>query len=68
MESADAFREVVATLPPRLRLIVEMRYLDGMKQADIGARLGVSQVQVSRLLQQAMSRLRPLLERRRAAG
>ena len=68
VESADAFREVVATLPPRLRLIVEMRYLDGMKQADIGARLGVSQVQVSRLLQQAMSRLRPLLERRRAAG
>ena len=45
-----------------------MRYLHGMKQSDIGARLGVSQVQVSRLLQQAMTRLRPLLERRRAVG
>ncbi|MET0910796.1 MAG: sigma-70 family RNA polymerase sigma factor [Ilumatobacteraceae bacterium] len=67
VESADAFREVVGLLPPRLRLIVEMRYLDGMKQADIGARLGVSQVQVSRLLQQAMSRLRPRLEERQAS-
>jgi RNA polymerase sigma-B factor len=68
VESADAFREVVGLLPPRLALIVEMRYLHGMKQSDIGARLGVSQVQVSRLLQQAMTRLRPLVERRRAAS
>jgi RNA polymerase sigma-B factor len=68
VESADAFREVVATLPPRLRLIVELRYLDGMKQSDIGARLGVSQVQISRLLQQAMARLRVQLERRQAAS
>ncbi len=68
VDSGEAFREVLATLPPRLALIVEMRYVDGMKQSDIGARLGVSQVQVSRLLQQAMNRLRPLLEVRRAAG
>jgi len=68
VESADAFRDVVAMLPPRLRLIVEMRYVDGMKQSDIGARLGVSQVQISRLLQQAMARLRPQLERRQAAS
>jgi RNA polymerase sigma-B factor len=68
VESADAFRDLVGMLPPRLALIVEMRYLDGMKQSDIGARLGVSQVQVSRLLQQAMTRLRPMLERRRAAS
>jgi RNA polymerase sigma-B factor len=68
VESDDAFRDLLDLLPPRLALIVEMRYVHGMKQSDIGTRLGVSQVQVSRLLRQATSRLRPLLERRQVAS
>lgn len=39
--------------PERLRLVLELRYLDEQQQSEIGKRVGVSQVHVSRLLKQA---------------
>lgn len=66
IDSMEAFRELTSLLPERLRTIVEMRYVDQMKQSDIADRMGVSQVQISRLLRHATERLRPLLEHRRA--
>ena len=65
VDSMEAFRELTSLLPDRLRQILEMRYVDQMKQSDIAAAIGVSQVQISRLLRHAMDRLRPLLEHRR---
>ena len=64
VESADSFDELIRLLPPRLRRIVEMRYVEEMKQSDIAAVMGVSQVQISRLLRQAAARLRPVLAHR----
>ncbi len=64
VEAMDAFREVASLLPARLRRVVEMRFVDQMKQSDIAAVLGVSQVHVSRLLRHAAERLRPQLEHR----
>ena len=64
VESADAFASLGRLLPPRLAQIVEMRYVHEMRQSDIAFELGVSQVQISRLLRQANERLRPLLEHR----
>ena len=64
VESHDAFAELAGLLPERLRRIVEMRFVDEMKQSDIAAEIGVSQVQISRLLRQATDRLRPLVEHR----
>jgi RNA polymerase sigma-B factor len=47
------------TLPTaRDRLIVELRFIEGLTQSEIGARVGVSQVQVSRLLQANLERMR----------
>ena len=40
--------------------IVEMRFVEERTQADIAAQIGVSQVQVSRLLRMAVDRLRQL--------
>lgn len=40
------------------RRVVELRFLDGLVQSEIGEVLGVSQMQVSRLLQRALNRLR----------
>jgi RNA polymerase sigma-B factor len=48
-------------LPPRERKILSMRFYDGMTQDQIGARLGISQMQVSRLLAHALGYLRPRL-------
>jgi RNA polymerase sigma-B factor len=42
------------------RRILEMRFGEEMTQSEIGARLGVSQMQVSRLLRRSLSRLRAL--------
>jgi RNA polymerase sigma-B factor len=68
VESRDAFDELTELLPERLRTIVRMRYVDEMKQSDIAAEMGVSQVQISRLLRHATDRLRPLLEHRSRLG
>jgi len=50
-----------AELAPREQQIVVLRYYRGMTQAQIGQQLGLSQVQVSRLLARALSYLRPRL-------
>jgi RNA polymerase sigma-B factor len=45
-------------LPPRERGILVMRFYDEMTQAQIGLHLGISQMQVSRLLAHALGYLR----------
>ncbi|APU16704.1 MULTISPECIES: SigB/SigF/SigG family RNA polymerase sigma factor [Actinoalloteichus] len=49
---------LLAKLPERDRKIVVLRFFGGMSQADIARRVGVSQMQVSRLLASILSRLR----------
>ena len=48
-------------LPPREQKVLLMRFYDGMTQDQIGQRLGISQMQVSRLLGHALRYLRPRL-------
>ena len=43
-----------SVLPPRERAIVRMRFLEDMTQAEIGAAVGLSQMQISRLLRQSI--------------
>jgi RNA polymerase sigma-B factor len=44
-------------LTDRERLIIELRFGSDLAQAEIGRRVGISQMQVSRLLRQALARL-----------
>ncbi len=44
-------------LTPREREVLALRYGSGLTQAEIGARVGVSQMQVSRILRTVLSRL-----------
>ena len=55
-------------LAPRDRTIVRMRYFDGLTQRDIGERIGVTQMQVSRLLARIMRDLRNLITLEEAAA
>ncbi|HEY3868873.1 MAG TPA: SigB/SigF/SigG family RNA polymerase sigma factor [Actinocrinis sp.] len=50
--------DLVATLEERDKRILMMRFFRGMTQAEIGAELGVSQMQVSRLLSRILVELR----------
>jgi RNA polymerase sigma-B factor len=38
--------------------VLKLRFSDDLTQAEIGERIGVSQMQVSRLIRQALARLR----------
>jgi RNA polymerase sigma-B factor len=50
---------LLAALPSeRDRRIVELRFIDGCTQTQIAAQVGVSQVQVSRLLRSSLERMR----------
>lgn len=46
------------TLPPRLRQVLVLRYWHNLNQATIGEHIGVTQMQVSRLLAKAHTELR----------
>jgi RNA polymerase sigma-B factor len=45
-------------LPVRERRILYLRFADGLTQAEIGERMGMSQMHVSRLIRRAIDRLR----------
>ncbi len=50
--------ELVGRLPARERDIVRLRFVDELAQDEIAARVGISQMHVSRLLRRALARLR----------
>ena len=52
-------------LPKREREILFLRFSEDLTQSEIAARLGVSQMQVSRLLRRSLERLRELTDDRR---
>jgi RNA polymerase sigma-B factor len=49
---------VLRTLPARERQILHLRFVEDLTQTEIAARVGVSQMQVSRLLRESIARLR----------
>jgi RNA polymerase sigma-B factor len=51
----------LAKLEPRDRMILRMRYVEELTQSQIASRVGISQMQVSRLLRRSLDRLRDLL-------
>jgi RNA polymerase sigma-B factor len=66
--------DAVLTLQPALRIlgarergILRMRFVEGLTQEQIGHRLGVSQMQVSRLLTTILAKLRKSMEDQLAA-
>ncbi|GAB3438641.1 SigB/SigF/SigG family RNA polymerase sigma factor [Phycicoccus ginsengisoli] len=58
LDRSDALGRALDTLGERELAIVRMRYVEERTQSDIGAEIGVSQMQVSRLLSATLERLR----------
>jgi len=56
-ESAALATRALASLPPRQRVVVCMKLLDGATQREIAAALAISEASVSRLLARARKRI-----------
>jgi RNA polymerase sigma-B factor len=59
---------VLDQIPAREQQILRMRFLDGLTQTQIAARVGVSQMQVSRLLRRSLEQLRSLTQDNQQGG
>ncbi len=53
---------LLTAIAPRSRTVLRLRFEHDLTQAEIGARLGVSQMQVSRIIRQALEQLRAAAE------
>jgi RNA polymerase sigma-B factor len=57
-EERATLEPLMARITERERTVLRLRFGSDLTQAEIGERIGVSQMQVSRLIRQALSRLR----------
>jgi predicted DNA-binding protein (UPF0251 family) len=58
VDHAESLRALIASLSPRERQVVGLRFVDEMTQGQIAARMGVSQMHISRMLARSLSQLR----------
>ena len=58
VERRDLVARSVQPLAPRERRVLYLRFVEDLTQAEIGARIGLSQMQVSRVLRTALERSR----------
>jgi RNA polymerase sigma-B factor len=61
-EERATLEPLMAGITERERTVLRLRFSDDLTQAEIGERIGVSQMQVSRLIRQALSHLRASAE------
>ena len=61
-ENRIVLKDLLAALPKRERLMLHLRYFEGMTQSQIADRLEISQMHVSRLLAKSLRRLRERAE------
>jgi RNA polymerase sigma-B factor len=57
-EDAATVQRLMVVLSDREREVLRLRFVEDLTQAEIGARVGVSQMHVSRLIRQAVASLR----------
>jgi RNA polymerase sigma-B factor len=62
VESRDRVARCLRGLSPREREVLYLRFVADLTQAQIGARIGVSQMQVSRILRRALEHSRALAD------
>lgn len=63
VDSLDALHRAFADLTDRQRRVLRLRFVDDLTQSEIGELIGVSQMQVSRILATTLTTLRTRLSR-----
>jgi RNA polymerase sigma-B factor len=57
-ENRATLDRLLQSIGPREREVLRLRFVEDLTQAEIGERIGVSQMQISRLIRQSLTRLR----------
>ena len=57
-----ALKEILNQLEPKERQIIILRYFEDKTQSDIAKKMGISQVQVSRIEKKVLLRIRKKME------
>ncbi len=57
-----ALKEILNQLEPKEKQIIFLRYFEDKTQSDIAKKMGISQVQVSRIEKKVLSRIRQKME------
>jgi RNA polymerase sigma-B factor len=65
VEYGAAIAPTLKALSARERLILHLRFVEDLTQSEIAARIGVSQMHVSRLIRRSLTRLHAVAERER---
>jgi RNA polymerase sigma-B factor len=65
-EDRATLDRLMQSIGPREREVLRLRFVEDMTQAEIGERIGVSQMQISRLIRQSLSRLRSAADTERS--
>ena len=67
-EDSATVQRLMRVLSDREREVLRLRFAEDLTQSEIGVRVGVSQMHVSRLIRQAVSRLREAAEEEAASA
>ena len=62
VEYGATIAPTLEALPPRDRIVLHLRFVEDLTQAEIADRVGVSQMHVSRLIRRALERLRTVAD------
>ncbi len=54
--------DAIKDFSPREQEVIRMRFIDGLTQVEIAKKLGVSQVQVSRLLRRTLKKVQEKID------
>jgi RNA polymerase sigma-B factor len=60
IDHAPALTRTIRSMPARDRVILHLRFVEDLTQAEIADQLGISQMHVSRLLRRSLRRLEPV--------
>ena len=63
VDTRVTLEQLLVALPPRERHVIQRRFVDELTQSEIAAELGISQMQVSRILSRTLASLRASLAR-----
>jgi len=61
-EDRATLSRLLRTIGPREREVLRLRFVEDLTQAEIGERIGVSQMQISRIIRQSLARLRSVAD------